>query len=153
MTQKFFFLNGLNKLIYWLKEKATFIQFDIIDFYSSISKDLLLILLKNMQEFRMMNSKLYWQLENHYRPIITQRGLKVTMIISMSLQVHLTPLKSLTQQSRYLHFKYLQLGLYRDDGLIFIPFRNGTLYYNLQNNNIRASNSLSLELTFLPTLK
>ena len=158
--------NSLNT-IDWFKQirhksKATFIQFDIIDFYPSISKDLVIKSINHAKNFIEITDEQIEIILNCRRSIITNKNVTwiknyidnfdVSMGAYDSAQVaDLVGIYILDTLSRIVDIK--QIGLYRDDGLIYIPDSNGPKTSRIQKKIIRAFKLLGLKIEITSNLK
>ena len=143
------------------KSKCTFIQFDIIDFYPSISKELLLNSLTHAKTFCDISDeqiqlilacrKSVLNLHNSTWIKNNLDNFDVSMGAYDSSQIaDLIGIYILDTLSRIIELKYI--GIYRDDGLIYIPDSNGPKTSNIEKKIIRAFRFLGFKIEIVSNL-
>ena len=137
------------------KKRSSFAQFDIIEFYSSITLELLLKSLNHAREYTditdeevkiilvcrksiLSESRRTWMkshVDNFDVPMWAYDLAQVTYLVEIYILDTLGRIVDLEQ-----------VGLYRDDGIIFIPNCNGPKTSNIQKKIIRAFKLLGLRI-------
>ena len=147
------------------KSKATFIQFDIIDFYPSITKNLQIDSINYARKYIDINNEQYeiilacrktviknndstWvknELDNFDVPM--GGGYDSSQIADL-VGIYIYILNMLTRI-----FSPQQLGLYHNDGLLYIPNSNGPLSSSIQKRIIRAFKFLGFKIEISSNIK
>ena len=123
------------------KKSITFAQFDIIDFYPSISKKLLLNSLSQTRNHKDITDKEIDIILVCRKSILTDNNSQVKSYIDNfdvtmgSFDTKQFNRNILDTLGRIINLS--QIGLYRDDGLIFIPDSNGPKTSKLSKKFIR----------------
>ena len=144
------------------KSKGTFIQFDIIDFYPSITKNLLIDSINYARKYIDITNEQYeiilacrktviknndstWVkngLENFDVPMGGYDSSQIADLVGLYISNMLTRIIS-PQQS----------GLYHDEGLLYIPNSNGPLSSSIQKRIIRAFKFLGFRIEISSNIK
>ena len=144
------------------ESKATFIQFDIIDFYPSITKNLLIDSINYARKYIDITNEQYEIILACRKTVIknndstwVKNGLDnfdVPMGGYDSSQIaDLVGLYILNMLTRIISPQ--QLGLYHIDGLIYIPNSNGSLSSSIQKRVIRAFKFLEFRIEISSNIK
>ena len=140
------------------KNKITCIQFDIIDFYPSITKELLLLsinLARNytditQEELACRKSVLVYNTTTWEKK--TTNNFDITMGSFDSAQIaDLVGIYILDTLGRFLNLKNVRI--YRDGGLISVPNSNRPLTSKIQKKVIRAFEYIGLKIEISSNLK
>ena len=144
------------------KSKATFIQFDIIDFYPSITKNILIDSINYARKYIditieqyeiilacrktvLKNNDSTWVkngLDNFDVPMGGYDSSQIADLVGLYILDMLTRIISPQQ-----------VGLYRDDGLLYIPNSNGPLSSSIQKRIIRAFKFLGFKIEISSNIK
>ena len=144
------------------KSKATFIQFDIIDFYPSITKNILIDSINYARKYIDITNEQYeiilacrktvlknndstWVkngLDNFDVPMGGYDSSQIADLVGLYILNMLTRIISLQQ-----------LGLYWNDGLLYIPNSNGPLSSSIQKRIIRAFKFLGFKIEISSNIK
>ena len=144
------------------KSKATFIQFDIIDFYPSITKNILIDSINYARKYIditveqyeiilacrktvLKNNDSTWVkngLDNFDVPMGGYDSSQIADLVGLYILDILTRIISPQQ-----------VGLYRDDGLLYIPNSNGPLSSSIQKRIIRAFKFLGFKIEISSNIK
>ena len=144
------------------KSKATFIQFDIIDFYPSITKNILIDSINYARKYIditieqyeiilacrktvLKNNDSTWVkngLDNFDVPMVGYDSSQIADLVGLYILDMLTRIISPQQ-----------VGLYRDDGLLYIPNSNGPLSSSIQKRIIRAFKFLGFKIEISSNIK
>ena len=137
----------------------TFIEFDIIDFYCSITKELLLLSINLARNYTDINQEeldiilAYRKSVQCYKKTwekITTDNFGITMRSFDSVEIaDFVGIYILDALGRFLNLS----NIYRDDGLISIPNSNGTLASKIQKKVIRAFKYMGLKIEISSNLK
>ena len=144
------------------KKRSTFVQFDIIEFYPSITKELLVRSLNHAREYTdITEEKIEIILASRKSVLSDSRrswikshvdNFDVPMGAYDSAQVaDLAGIYILDTLGRIVNLE--QVGLYRDDGIIYIPDSNGPKTSSIQKKIIRANKLLCLRIQIASSLK
>ena len=144
------------------KKRSTFVQFDIIEFYLSITRELLLKRLNHAREYTdIMDEEVEIILacrksilvDNHRTWVKSHMdNFDIPMAAYNSTQVaDLVGIYILDTLGRIVDLK--KVGLYWDDGIIFIPDSNGPKTSNIQKKIIRPFKLLGLQIQIASNLK
>ena len=144
------------------KKRSTFIQFDIIEFYSSITRELLLKSLNHAREYTDITDEeveiilaCRKSILSDYRRTWVKRhvdNFDVSIRAYDSGQVaDLIGIYILDTMGHIVNLE--QVGFYWDDGMIFIPDSNGPKISNIQKKIIRAFKLLGLRIQIASNLK
>ena len=144
------------------KSKASFIQFDIIDFFPSISKKILIDSINYAREYIDITKEQYDIILACRKTVLGNNG--TTWIKSgpvnfdvpiggydSSQIADLVSLYILHILNRIISSE--QLGLYRDHGIMYIPNSNGPNSSSIQKNIIRAFKLLGFKIEILSNNK
>ena len=144
------------------KSKATFIQFDIIDFYPSITKNILIDSINYARKYIditveqyeiilacrktvLKNNDSTWVkngLDNFDVPMGGYDSSQIADLVGLYILDILTRIISPQQ-----------VGIYRDDGLLYIPNSNGPLSSSIQKRIIRAFKFLGFKIEISSNIK
>ena len=144
------------------KSKATFIQFDIIDFYPSITKNILIDSINYARKYIditveqyeiilacrktvLKNNDSTWVkngLDNFDVPMGGYDSSQIADLVGLYILDILTRIISPQE-----------VGLYRDDGLLYIPNSNGPLSSSIQKRIIRAFKFLGFKIEISSNIK
>ena len=144
------------------KKRSTFVQFDIIEFYPSITKELLLRSLNHAREYTditeeeieiilasmksvLSDSRRSWvksHVDNFDVPMGAYDSAQVADLVGIYIRDTL---------GRIVNLK--QVGLYGDDGIFYIPESNGPKTSSIQKKIIRAFKLLGLRIQIASNLK
>ena len=144
------------------KSKATFIQFDIIDFYPSITKNILIDSINYARKYIDITIEQYEIILACRKTVLknndstwVKNGLDnfdVPMGGYDSSQIaDLVGLYILNMITRIISPQ--QVGLYHDDGLLYIPNSNGPLSSSIQKRIIRAFKFLGFKIEISSNIK
>ena len=137
------------------KSKASFIQFDIIDFYPSISKKILIDSINYAKEYIDITKEQFDIILACRKTVLENNGTTWIKSGPMNFDVpmggydssqiaDLVGLYILNVLNRFINSEHI--GLYRDDGLMYIPNSNGPNTSSIQKKIIRAFKLLSFKI-------
>ena len=144
------------------KKRSTFVQFDIIDFYPSITRELLVRSHNHAREYTditeeeveiilarrksvLSDSRRSWlksHVENFDVPMGAYDSAQVANLVGIYILDTLGRIVNLEQ-----------VGLYRDYGIIYIPESNGPKTSSIQKKIIRAFKLLGLKIQIASNLR
>ena len=144
------------------KKRSTFVQFDIIEFYPSITKELLVRSLNHAREYTEITEEEIEIILARRKTILSDNrrswvkshvdNFDVPMGAYNSAQVaDLVGIYILDTLGRIVNSQ--QVGLYRDDGIIYIPDSNGPKTASIQKKIIRAFKLLGFRIQIASNLK
>ena len=146
----------------WDKKRSTFVQFDIIEFYTSITKELLVRSLNHAWEYMDIPEEEIEIILASRKSVLSESrrswvkshvdNFDVSMGAYDSAQVaDLVGIYIIDTLGRIVNLE--QVGLYRDDGIIYIPESNGPKTSSIQKKIIRAFKLQGLRIQITSNLK
>ena len=143
------------------KKRSTFVQFDIIEFYPSITKELLVRSLNHFREYTEITEEEIEIILASRKTVLSDNrrswvkshidNFDVPMGAYDSAQVaDLVGIYILDTLGRIVNSQ--QVGLYRDDGIIYIPDSNGPNTASIQKKIIRAFKLLGFRIQIASNL-
>ena len=144
------------------KKRSTFVQFDIIEFYPSITKELLVRSLNHAREYTEVTEEEIEIILACRKTVLSDNrrswvkshvdNFDIPMGAYDSAQVaDLVGIYILDTLGRVVNSQ--QVGLYRDDGIIYIPDSNGPKNSSIQKKIIRAFKLLGFRIQIASNLK
>ena len=140
------------------KKRSTFVQFDIIEFYPSITKELLVRSLNHAREYTEITEEEIEIILASRKTVLSDNrrswvdNFDVPMGAYDSAQVaDLVGIYILDTLGRIVNSQ--QVGLYREGGIIYIPDSNGPKTASIQKKIIRAFKLLGFRIQIASNLK